>query len=50
MSDQWTYIWMAYGATWAVLGVYYVYVRRRLRRAEAAAREAGLAGAEGRTR
>ena len=50
MSDQWAYIWMAYGATWVVLGVYYVRVQRRLRRAEAAAREGGLAGSEGRVR
>ena len=39
MSDQWTYIWMAYGATWAVLAGYYLHVRRRLRRAELAARD-----------
>ena len=50
MSNQWTYIWMAYGATWVVLGAYYVSLRRRLRRAEAAVRERDLAAAEGRVR
>ena len=37
--SEWTYIWMAYGATWAVLAAYALHVRRRLRRAEAMLRE-----------
>ena len=46
--SEWTYIGMAYGAAWVVLATYIVHVRRRLRRAELAAREAGVAGVEGR--
>lgn len=39
--SEWTYIWMAYGATWVVLAAYYVSVRRKLRRAESAAADDG---------
>ena len=39
--SEWAYIWMAYGLTWVVLAAYTVSVRRRLRRAEAAAADPG---------
>ena len=47
--SNWTFIGMAYGATWVVLATYMVYLRRRLGRAEAVAREAA-AGDERRVR
>ena len=48
--SEWTYIGAAYGLTWVVLAAYIAYVRRRLGRAEAVAREAAAAGAERRMR
>ena len=45
--SEWTFVWMAYGATWVVLAVYLTYVRRRLRRAELAVADSAAAESAG---
>lgn len=45
--SEWTYIWMAYGLTWATITIYLIYLVRRSQAAAATwHRAAGAGGGE----